>query len=133
MTEHQAAPHDSHNICADRFGIGDAGHHLVVRGPVLAPFESIRMTPGVDPVKLVLVQLGFQFLEPARIGIRREEARLERNPVNFQLLGPFQKVLHGHFLGRLLLVRVDFAEEAVVTVAIDADLHFVPPEKQWVV
>jgi hypothetical protein len=77
VAEHEAAAHNAHNVRADGLGLRNSRHHLFVRRPVLSALESVGMTPRIDAVQLVFIQLRLQILEPRVVGLGREEAGLQ--------------------------------------------------------
>ena len=118
----EARADDAHDVGADGDRVLDAAHHVVVLGGLLAALEAVGVAPGVHAVEAVLVELGLEVGKILAVEAR-EEAGLQRDAVDAELLGAVEEVVHRHLERRLLLLRVDLAEEAVEAVAVDADLH----------
>ena len=129
VAEHQAAADHAHHVRADGLGLRDHGDHLLVGGPVLAALQTIRVTPGVDPVQLIVIQLGFEVLEPGRRRPWTGRSRTSsETPSTFSSLARLRKSCMVISFAGGFLIRVDLAEEPVVAIAIDSDFHFCPPE-----
>ena len=123
VAKHQRRGDDPHDVGAHELSLRDQ-----VRSSRATPLRCVRLparrdgpTPARAPCfrssnsALIRREVsGFQALE---------ETRFQRDAIDVQLGRPVDEILKRPTYSRVRLIRIDFAEVAVVAVTVDADFH----------
>jgi hypothetical protein len=120
--KHQTAADYPHDWRSKGHSVVNVLNHLLLRLLVSSGFQSIRMTPRVDSIETVIIEFLAESFKVGHAEIRKKTG-FKTHAITPQLLCPVQEGVYGVGMGRRLLVRVDFAEKAMVAVAVDADFH----------
>ncbi len=80
------------------------------------------MSPGKHAVEIVLIQQAADAREV--LGVQaRNEAGFKRNATDAEFVRASQEVFERHAMRRWGLLRINFAEESVIAVAVDRGFH----------
>ena len=124
VPKHETRAYDPHDIRPYGLRIRYRLQHFLECLFVASTLEAIRMTPGEDAIELVFVEHPLDLREISGVELR-DETGLQGNTVDAELSGAGEEVRELHPRAGISLVIVDFAEKAMVAIAVDPNFHYI--------